>query len=636
MKMALKKLIILVLFIILQLSILVFSAPPPLEIDWTVARIPKIVDGCNRAWNVVAVYPTSFDKNGKELIPLPKDVAFPAPTLIVEPEQVVRVLIRNRLDEPTTIHWHGLLMEKTGYSDGVPTITQCPIQNNSNFLYEFKANKIPGTHWYHSHYKPQRVDGLYGYIIIKETIEQEGIDLNGNKCPYCVLVSDWYHLPAQELLDKYRCDAQIGAVTPEPVPHSVLLNGIGGGYCGTNNATKPANSCNDKDYDKKNITCVLSNEVYKFQRNKKYRLRILNSGALVLYYFSIDDHDLDVIEVEGMRVKSNKKIKLLPLHAGQRYSVIATTSNTKTDNFWMRLQTSKECIRPNTSAEEWGMLVEEIRAIVSYSITPGTPTTSPWILGKLNCTDLDYSLLSPDKLYLINYDTPLKPPSGPANKEFNFGIYMEIYDEKNKSYLTVGEIYDTAGNRKIYDDNIFGFTNNSIQYTIDNYNKYGSRIYNVYKYQNLNFYVLDKERDVIDVTLKSSDNISHPIHLHGHFFWVMEYTRGPGEPNEIYEKPIQRDTVTVPPKGIVKIRFQVDNPGVWACHCHIEWHVEVGMMAQFVELPAKVTKLSPLNNKIYVDKGKNTVNLTTWNELCVDIHHSMASCPTRNKTITKT
>ncbi|CAI2194236.1 10883_t:CDS:2, partial [Funneliformis geosporum] len=49
--------------------------------------------------------------------------------------------------------------------------------------------------------------------------------------------------------------------------------------------------------------------------------------------------------------------------------------------------------------------------------------------------------------------------------------------------------------------------------------------------------------------------------------------------------PIQRDTATIPKLGWLKIRFTVDNPGVWPMHCHIDWHLSIGMLAQFVEFP---------------------------------------------------
>jgi FtsP/CotA-like multicopper oxidase with cupredoxin domain len=66
--------------------------------------------------------------------------------------------------------------------------------------------------------------------------------------------------------------------------------------------------------------------------------------------------------------------------------------------------------------------------------------------------------------------------------------------------------------------------------------------------------------------------MSHPMHLHGHSFQVIE----------INSKPLQgalRDTVLVPPKSNVTVAFDADNPGIWYVHCHILWHLAAGMAA---------------------------------------------------------
>jgi FtsP/CotA-like multicopper oxidase with cupredoxin domain len=64
--------------------------------------------------------------------------------------------------------------------------------------------------------------------------------------------------------------------------------------------------------------------------------------------------------------------------------------------------------------------------------------------------------------------------------------------------------------------------------------------------------------------------MSHPMHLHGHSFQVID----------INGKPLQgalRDTVLVPPKSRVTVAFDANNPGVWYLHCHILWHLAAGM-----------------------------------------------------------
>lgn len=78
--------------------------------------------------------------------------------------------------------------------------------------------------------------------------------------------------------------------------------------------------------------------------------------------------------------------------------------------------------------------------------------------------------------------------------------------------------------------------------------------------------------------------MGHPIHLHGHKFWIL----GSGTGNFPYasvldvpqgvlnlHNPVYRDTADIPASGWLAIRFVTDNPGVWLMHCHMQWHLMV-------------------------------------------------------------
>lgn len=54
--------------------------------------------------------------------------------------------------------------------------------------------------------------------------------------------------------------------------------------------------------------------------------------------------------------------------------------------------------------------------------------------------------------------------------------------------------------------------------------------------------------------------------------------------------PMRRDTFVLKPEGYIVLRFQADNPGVWFFHCHIEWHVDQGLIATMIEAPLEVQK----------------------------------------------
>lgn len=66
--------------------------------------------------------------------------------------------------------------------------------------------------------------------------------------------------------------------------------------------------------------------------------------------------------------------------------------------------------------------------------------------------------------------------------------------------------------------------------------------------------------------------MSHPMHLHGHSFQVVEINGTP-------LRGALRDTVLVPPKASVTVAFDANNPGTWYVHCHILWHLAAGMAA---------------------------------------------------------
>jgi FtsP/CotA-like multicopper oxidase with cupredoxin domain len=90
----------------------------------------------------------------------------PGPEIRVTQGDRVKVLLKNELPYPTTIHWHGILVPNN--MDGVPDMTQAPVPPGGSFTYEFTAEPA-GTYWYHSHVQTdaQVLTGLYAPFIIE-------------------------------------------------------------------------------------------------------------------------------------------------------------------------------------------------------------------------------------------------------------------------------------------------------------------------------------------------------------------------------------------------------------------------------------------------------------------------------------
>jgi FtsP/CotA-like multicopper oxidase with cupredoxin domain len=98
--------------------------------------------------------------------------------------------------------------------------------------------------------------------------------------------------------------------------------------------------------------------------------------------------------------------------------------------------------------------------------------------------------------------------------------------------------------------------------------------------------------------------IPHPIHLHGHDFYVLGTGSGTfnisTSPSTLtYNNPTRRDVALLPGGGWLALAFQTDNPGAWLMHCHIAWHISEGLGVQFLE-------------------SKSTINLpdATWETTC--------------------
>lgn len=85
----------------------------------------------------------------------------------------------------------------------------------------------------------------------------------------------------------------------------------------------------------------------------------------------------------------------------------------------------------------------------------------------------------------------------------------------------------------------------------------------------------------------------HPIHLHGHDYFVLAQGEGPFHEDIVpnLDNPPRRDVANCPINGYLWMAFQIDNPGAWLMHCHIAWHSSSGLAIQFLEQPSKIKPL---------------------------------------------
>jgi len=105
--------------------------------------------------------------------------------------------------------------------------------------------------------------------------------------------------------------------------------------------------------------------------------------------------------------------------------------------------------------------------------------------------------------------------------------------------------------------------------------------------------------EVIRLVINNHDSGEHPIHFHGYKFWVL-YEARPGagnynsdddEKHLKFNNPLMRDTASVNPESHLVLEFIADNPGVWLLHCHINWHMNIGLSVVFNIAPEKTVEI---------------------------------------------
>ncbi|KAI1002996.1 Iron transport multicopper oxidase [Podosphaera aphanis] len=342
-------------------------------------------------------------------------------------------------------------------------------------------------------------------------------------------VSDWYHEEMKTLIPKFL--AKTNPTGAEPVPQSALIN------------------------DTQNLSIPV-------QPGKTYLVHLVNMGAFAGQYVWFEGHKMTIVEVDGVATDPAETERIY-VSAAQRYSFLLTTKSDTSSNyaFMASMDTDLFDVLPdNLNWNSTGHLVYD----------SSKPLPEPSIVNQFDFLD-DYNLVPLDKMPLlpapdkvINFDVSMDNlGNGRSYAFFNNITYMPPKVPTLYSIMSSG---DLATDARIYSESTHSF-------------------------------VLDKMQ-TIEIVVNNFDNGKHPFHLHGHTFQTIARSvdgAGSFDPkNSTHTNypavPMRRDTVLLHPQGHVVLRFRADNPGVWLFHCHIEWHVDQGLIATLIEAPLDVQR----------------------------------------------
>ncbi|KIL62869.1 multicopper oxidase [Amanita muscaria Koide BX008] len=281
--------------------------------------------------------------------------------------------------------------------------------------------------------------------------------------------------------------------------------------------------------------------VINVQPNKRYRMRLVSISCDPNYIFSIDNHTMTVIEADG--VSTNPvTVNAIQIFVGQRYSFVLTT-NQPVNNYW---------IRANPNVGTTGFANGLNSAILRYA---GAPLADPTTNQSTTTNLLAETSLSP----LLNPGAPGAPTQGGADINLNFDILFNFTDLR---FFVNGATFIPATTNPVLLQILSGAR------TAQELLPPGS------------VYVLPRNKSVEVSVPGGSPGSPHPIHLHGQTFDVV---RSAGNSTYNYVNPVRRDVVSAGIAGDnTTFRFSTDNPGPWIMHCHIDWHLNLGLAIVFV------------------------------------------------------
>jgi len=283
----------------------------------------------------------------------------------------------------------------------------------------------------------------------------------------------------------------------------------------------------------------------ELQPGKKNKLTLINVGNNIYFHASIDNHPMTVVAVDFVPVVPFV-VNSLSISVGQRYDVIVD-ANQEGGSFWLRIKNGGgQCDGPNKKQQAG----DDKGAIVKYAgYSAGEPTTQSYTMPS-GCAD-ELAGIVP-----VREKNVPPPAAAPAlldlTMDTTVGIFWKVNGVAMKIDWNVPTLsYIQNGTTALpADDNGLALNGEGWSYW----------------------------------TIQNDTPLPHPIHLHGHNFFIIGAGLGSGQ-GVAYNltQPVARDTQTVDAGGYLTIAFPLDNPGIWLMHCHIPFHIAFGLGVQFLE-----------------------------------------------------
>jgi len=479
--------------------------------------------------------------------------ALPAPLIRLREGQKVRIAVTNRLDEDTSIHWHGILLPFQ--MDGVPGISFPGIRPQETFVYEFPVRQS-GTYWYHSHSGLQEAVGLYGPMII-EPAHHDPVHFDRE---HVVVLSDWSFMHPHTIMQKLKQQPDYFNYQQQTL--AGLLSGKGISASERMRWGRMRMMASDiADVTGATYTYLMNgqgpdaNWTGLFNSGERVRLRIINASAMTIFNLRIPGLPMTVVNSDGENVRPVETDEI-QIGVAETYDVIVNPDDKAYTLF-------AECIDRSgfargTLAPRLGMTadVPELRAPPKLTMRDmGMGAMAGMDHGNMSHSMRDGSVAPGVSL---NPGVDMIAPM-PFDRIGDRGIGLEEVDHRVLVYTDLEALSPNPDRRPPSREIEIHLTGNMERYM---WSFDGKR----FSEQTEPIRLARNER--VRFKLVNDTMMTHPIHLHGHFFELVNGHDG--------HQP-RKHTVNVMPGGFVRFDLTADAPGDWAFHCHLLMHMHAGM-----------------------------------------------------------
>jgi FtsP/CotA-like multicopper oxidase with cupredoxin domain len=481
----------------------------------------------------------------------------PMPTLTFTQGDTAEIHVYNELKESTSLHWHGLILPNK--EDGVPYLTQMPIEPGTTHIYRFPIVQN-GTHWYHSHSGLQEQIGMYGSMILNKKNEDASFRKGIDDLPTIpVVISEWTDYNPNNVHRMLHNATDWFAIRKGSTQS--YAEAIKEGHFNTKvkNEFKRmlAMDVSDVYYDRFFLNGKAESQLSQFKAGEKVRLRISNGGASTYFWLNYGGGKFQVVANDGNDVEPVEVDRLI-IAVSETYDIVLTIPE-KNKSFAFQATSEDRINRSLLYIGEGEKQTMAALPRLKYFDGMKMMNSMMKMNGDLDDMGMNMSLNQMD-MNVVMYPEITGPSNaqakGDKENQYNSNALSDIV---TLNYSMLKSPHNTSLPKDAPTKEInFELSGNMNRYVWSMDNKVVSEADKV----------LIKKGENVRMIIYNGSMMRHPMHLHGHDFRVLN---GQGE-----NAPL-KNIIDIMPMETDTLEFNANMEGDWFFHCHILYHMMSGM-----------------------------------------------------------